>query len=94
LHLREQVQGVGFVNCTEQIFSSFHESEEVQKDASKGIVNVASQSMHGIMGRGGFDWIQSHKIVDEMVAKLTDDVEKGTRAGFSIHWIIGQNPEK
>lgn len=62
--------------------------------AGELVTSFASQSMHGIVDRGGFDWLKTHEQVDQMVRALRGDHANGCKFGFQLHRITGQNPQK
>jgi hypothetical protein len=55
----------------------------------------AGQSLHGMVDKGGYDWVQSHNIASEMTNGLIADIDNDAGVcGFTIYWITGQNPNK
>src|SRR4051794_15172146 len=95
MKLKQQLSKVGFVNCSQQDFSSYSCNEETQEKAGLVIVRLAWQSLHGMVDRGGFEWIQSHEVADEVAAGLQEDLDNDVcKYGFCIYWITGQNPDK
>ncbi|KAK5988306.1 N-methyltransferase tcpN-like protein [Cladobotryum mycophilum] len=94
LLLRDQFERVGLINCLQQEFSSFGGSIELRKVAGKALVAVGAQSLHGLVDRGGFEWVQSHSDVDELMNAILMDIDNGvSQVGCSIHRFIGQKPE-
>ena len=76
------------------MFSTFSTSKEVQTLISEAMIAVARRSMHGIVDRGGFDWLTTHDVCDEMATRLLNDHTSGVCViGIQIHWFTGQNQE-
>lgn len=92
--LKQQLEGSGYVNCTQQDFNSFGMPENLRKTCGTMLVAAGAQSLHGIVDAGGSDGLQTHEEVDELMNALHKDNEKGdVNVGWTITWIIGQNPE-
>jgi hypothetical protein len=65
----------------------------MRKTSGHAFINAANQSMHGIVTKGGFEYLKTHEDVDRMVQEMRDDLDKGAcELGFEIYWIIGQRP--
>lgn len=88
------MQNAGFVNCDQKVFSTFAVPDaELRKASGHALINGGSQSMHGIVERGGFDYLKTHDDADRMVNAMRDDVNNGVcELGFEIYWTIGQKP--
>ena len=84
---------MGYINCSQQEFNTYSFDAELQKTAGKILMRGAGQSLHGMVNKGGYDWVQSHKIASEMTDSLIADIDNDMGVcGFTIYWITGQNP--
>ncbi|KAF4464151.1 methyltransferase domain-containing [Fusarium albosuccineum] len=93
MRLQGQLEEAGYVECSHEDFNSYSEPHDVRKMASNAIVNIARQSLHGIVGDGGFEWAQAHKQVDQHIDQLQSESDSGTcTLGFEIRWTMGRNP--
>lgn len=73
-------------------FCSYSELEDVQKLAGIALVNAGRQSLHGVVERGGFEWVRSRKAVEQHFADLQKELQSGAcTIGFDIRWTMGQN---
>lgn len=95
LLLKDQMHGAGYTNVTREEWSTFSLPEPEQKLAGTGLNAAARQSMHGIVDRGGFEWIKTHQAVDEVADRIQSEIDSGlAQIGFTMYWVIGQKPEK
>ena len=61
--------------------------------ASKASIAAASQSLHGMVNKGGFEHIETHEDAARLVDTLTSEVDAGeTQHGFETYWTSGQKP--
>ncbi|KAH6957616.1 S-adenosyl-L-methionine-dependent methyltransferase [Ilyonectria sp. MPI-CAGE-AT-0026] len=94
MRLRGQLEEAGYVECTHEDFSSYSEPTNVQKWASNAMVNIGRQSLHGIVDRGGYEWVQSHEDVDQHFDRLQLESDRGScTMEFEIRWTVGRNPK-
>jgi hypothetical protein len=87
---------VGFTNVSVERFSSFSMANASMRHAfGKAAVKLGTQSMHGMVTRGGFDWVQSHEGVDDVVRQLNEEIDSGEHlVGMTMDWIVAQEPEQ
>lgn len=65
----------------------------MKKFANSAAVNMGRQSLHGIVDRGGFGWLQSHQQVEELFDKMQKDFDEGVCTLSCIFtWTIGRQP--
>lgn len=85
----------GYTNTTSQEWSTFSLPQSDQKTVGTILNAVARQSMRGIIDRGGFEWIKTYHDVDEVIDKIQSDVNSSaTQLGWTMYWVVGQNPAK
>ncbi|KAI5460179.1 S-adenosyl-L-methionine-dependent methyltransferase [Mariannaea sp. PMI_226] len=92
--LHKHLEEAGYIECTHEDFNSYSEPASLQKIAGNGLVNVGRQSLHGIVDKGGFEWVESHEEVDTHFDKMQADIDDDIcKMGFAITWAVGRNPK-
>jgi hypothetical protein len=96
INLLRRVKGVGFTNCQQQVFSSLAcPDPALRKAAGHALINAGSQSMHGIVQKGGFEYLKTNDDVDRISTAMRDDLDNGRcEIGFETYWIIAQRPSE
>lgn len=75
-----------------QEWSTFSLTQSEQEDAGKVINAAGRQSMHGIVDRGGFEWLKTHQDADEAADMIQSEIDSCiAQIGFTMYWVIGQN---
>jgi hypothetical protein len=55
------------------------------------LIDAGSQSLRGIWGKGGFDYIQSEADAETIIQGMRDEIDNGSyEIGFETYWIIGR----
>lgn len=91
--LLEQLERVGYLNCSQMVFKSFSRSQDIQKLAGQAIIDGTRQILRGIVVAGGLDWLKTNEDVDKVMKPLHDDfVEGACQLGIDIHLVVGQRP--
>jgi hypothetical protein len=75
------------VNCHQQVFSSFASPDAaLRKAAGHALIDAGSGSMHGIVTKGGFDYLKTHDDVDRIVNAMREDLDNGIcEIGFEVY---------
>lgn len=75
--LEDQLKKAGYIECTREDLCSWGASTEVQDFCNWNLINIARQSLHGIVGKGRFEWAQWHEDVDTVIDQLQSEVHTG-----------------
>ncbi|PHH64276.1 hypothetical protein CDD81_4760 [Ophiocordyceps australis] len=87
------LQNAGYVDVAPSIYDSFSLGDAFQKSAQWFIISVLKQSLHGIVARGGCEWLRSDDDVERAVEQMyRDRDEHGCLYGFQMHWFVGRAP--
>ena len=85
------IKNAGYVNCTQQAFSTYAGDADVRRTAGILLLAAGSQSMHGIVGKGGFDYVKTHEDASRIVDAVVSDIESGLcEVGFEHYWVMAQ----
>lgn len=92
--LLQRIKKVGYINCSVQVFSSFGtDDEDLSKACNAASIAAASQSLHGIVDKGGFEHVQTHEDATRLLDGMRAEVAAGeTQHGVETYWTTGQKP--
>jgi hypothetical protein len=96
INLLRRVKRVGFTNCQQQVFSSLASPDPaLRKAAGHALINAGSQSMYGIVAKGGFEYLKTNDDVNRILTAMRDDLDRGScEIGFETYWVIAQRPSE